>query len=121
MGTIEFYVNQDKGKLRKDVIKAYQEIREHACQCHSCKRRLNVFFEEWHPELYANYNDAFRIVSLLEQYGFPSYYSDSVLYTFELKVGEKTFSGDGIHLPQAICNLLLEFYKSDVWRKKPLD
>jgi hypothetical protein len=108
---IEQLVDQDMQKLRNDSVIAYKTLRDEVCKCDKCCKKLDFDFETWHPEERENYNDAFKIVSLLEHFGYPSYDWDTVLYTFYLRSEDLLVKMDGTHLPQAICNVLVEYYK----------
>lgn len=110
MGVIEQLTAQDTHRLREDCVIAYTELRKLVCHCPYCTETLSIDARTWHPEKKDNYNDAFKIVSLLEHFGYPRYDWDGVLYTFYLKADEISIEMHGLSLQQAICNTLVMFY-----------
>lgn len=67
---IESLRDQDLKKLRKSVIVDYKYLRNMVCKCKKCKRNLKVNFLFWHPENYKRKNDAWKILELLEHFGY---------------------------------------------------
>ena len=102
---IEFYRDQDRDKLRDDVILAYKFL------SNDLKEFVDVpNYEEWHPEQHTNCNDAWKIVELLECFGYPRYDWDTVLYSFYIHDGVD-FQGDGLSFPQSVCNCLMKYFE----------
>lgn len=109
---IEFYAKQNKNKLREDVILVYKFIVE----------KVKDFIEEpdyetWHPEKNTNFDDTWKIIELLNCFGYTGYDFDGVLYTFYINSGNNNsndVSGDGLNFPQAVCNCLVKFYEMQI-------
>lgn len=110
---IEQLAKQDMNELRNSVVGAYTTLRHAICKCEHCVEGLDVNYAVWHPEKEGNYNDVWKIVRLLEHFGYPSYSWDTVLYTFKFFThdhGGIEIQKDGITFNQAVCNVLVEFY-----------
>ena len=101
---IEHYRDQDLKELREKVIYFYKRFAEENLMTSD-----QLFY--WHPETEGEYNDTWKVIKVLERYGYPSYYYDSVLYTFEFSEFDnpEKFVGDGLTFNQAVCNLFVSY------------
>ena len=114
MGMIEFYGNQmDKSeKLISETVEAYKKILPHACHCGKNEDDYAVDFSNWNP--ISDYNSTWKIVTLLENFGYTGYDYDTILYNFYLECPEcddhekSRYEGDGLNFGQAVCNTLIK-------------
>ena len=108
MDIIESLRSQDLSDLRFKVINAYKNLSEESCKCFKCQKSLVENFDNWHPENYEKLNDTFKLVELLEQFGYWNLSTDSVLYTFQAFDNDKfKYKADGLNIAQAICNVFV--------------
>ena len=115
MGTIEFYGKQmdDLDILNTDTILAYKKVVPHACHCGKHEDDYVTDFGEWQPVL--DHNHIWKVVTLLENFGYTGYDYDTAFYTFYLQVpecakhGDLRYEGDGLNFGQAVCNTLIKF------------
>jgi hypothetical protein len=116
MGSIEFYGEQMDNFtiLITDTISAYKKVVLSAYHCGKCGRDSVPDFTDWNPT--KDYNHAFDIVRLLENFGYTGYDYDTVFYTFTLDCpnpdsghDDWRFEGDGLNFGQAVCNTLIKF------------
>jgi len=110
---IEHYRDQDLIELRAKVIYAYAKTIKESCECERCSESYISDFDNWHPEKDENYNDTWKIIDLLEQYGYHTYEYDKVMYRsiFEsVDKGKKySITGLGLNFNQAVCNMFVKF------------
>lgn len=102
---IEYYRDQDLEKLREDVVLAHKSLSKEFSD-------IKVNYDGWHPEYPENYNDTWILVTLMERYGYHSYYYDTVLYTSEFQEFDNTenITGDGLTFNQAVCNMFVKYF-----------
>ncbi len=115
MGIIEHYRDQNLAELRAKVIYAYIKLTKQSCDCESCSNSYVNEIGMWNPEQNGNYNDTWKLIDLLNQYGYHTYEYDKVMYKsiFEcVDTGDEyTITGWGLNFNQATCNMLVEFAK----------
>lgn len=107
---IEFYRDQNKEELRNQTIEAYKKLHDLVSDFVD-----EPIYENWHPEKHDSLSDAWKIVNLLECFGYPGYSWDTVLYSFYVSPrteDKNCIYGDGLSFPQAVCNCLIKFEKS---------
>lgn len=116
MTTLEYYINQNKNKLRRDVVFAFDDLRKQVHPCRICHQRLKINdYTLWHPEKYLD--NAWEAVELMEHFGYTGYDYDTVLYTFFIRTYDVTdtrITGEGTTIEQAICNAMLNLWE---WKK----
>lgn len=103
---IEYYRDQDLVKLRNDVITIYKNF------MNEFPDLASIYYEaDWHPELPERYNDTWRLITMMERFGYHSYYYDTVLYTSEFQEydSQEKITGDGLTFNQAVCNMFVKY------------
>jgi hypothetical protein len=114
--SIESYGNQldNKDLFMHEIIDAYSILIADACHCEHCNEKHLKTFDNWNP--LNDYNDVWKIVDLLGNFGYTGYEYDSVFYEFKLTVPinneYETYIGEGLTFNQSVGNTLIEFSKN---------
>jgi len=108
---IETLAAQDLEQLKRDALAACLGLREITCQCKTCLIRFSINEFDWNP--IDDLNHTWKLVKVLELFGYPSYYWDGILYTAEFWDGDQEIKikMNGLTFQQAMCNVIVQYWR----------